>query len=115
MSGNEGTLYHHAARFPGERAAGAAYFQIQKLIEAPESDLSVYRFQLHSVWHVAIVGHPPGKELVSQIEAALASGEATALPEDILRFLQQRRAQQQKHGPWVERHYRPGQGFRFRR
>jgi hypothetical protein len=38
----EATPYCLAAKFPGERAAGRVYFQIQKLIDSPEVDLSAY-------------------------------------------------------------------------
>jgi hypothetical protein len=110
----EGTPYYLAAKFPSERAAGRVYFQIQKLIDNPEADLSEYRFQIQGVWHVAVVGDAPSKELAEELEKWLSSGESVELSGDALEFLFRRRAEQIKHGPWVERHYRPGRRFRFR-
>ena len=113
MSSYEQTPYHRAARFPGEREAGAVYFRIQDLIEPPECDLSAYRFLIQSVWHVAIVGDAPESELAEQLERHLYGCEPVELPVETLDFLRRRRQHQSKHGPWVERHHRPGRGFRL--
>jgi hypothetical protein len=53
--------YAHAARFPDERSAGAAYFGAQEVLFAgPETlELSAYRFLLDRVPHVAVLGDPP--------------------------------------------------------
>jgi hypothetical protein len=51
VSEEETTPYCLAAKFPSERAAGRVYFQVQKLIDNPEADLSAYRLQLQGVWH----------------------------------------------------------------
>ena len=115
MSKQGATPYCLAAKFSSERAAGRAYFQIQKLIDNPDADLSAYRLQLHGVWHVAVVGDAPHKELAEELEKVMAAGEPVELPSDALDFPRQRRAEQIKHGPWVERHYRPGRRFRFGR
>jgi hypothetical protein len=47
--------YGRAARFPGEEAAGAAYFAAQEVIYGAREnlDLSAYRFELNRVSHVA--------------------------------------------------------------
>jgi hypothetical protein len=111
----ESTPYCQAAKFSSERAAGRVYFQVQKLIDNPEADLSAYRLQLQGVWHVAVVGDSPGKELAEELEKVMAAGEPVELTSDALDFLIQRRAEQIKRGPWVERHYRPGRRFRFGR
>ena len=113
MLSNEKTPYYRAARFPGEREAGAVYFRCQDLIENPECDLSAYRFLIHGVWHVAIVGDTPNSELAEQLERHLSGGEPVELPAETLDFLGRRRQQQIKHGPWVERHHRPGRRFRL--
>jgi hypothetical protein len=114
VSGEErSSRYHRAAKFSGEREAGAVYFRVQKLIDTPDADLSAYRFQIQGVWHVAVVGDAPSKELAEELEKWLSSGEPVELSEDVLEFLFRRRAEQIKHGPWVERHYRPGRRFRF--
>ena len=114
MPSYEQTPYHRAARFPGEREAGVVYIKIQGLIEPPECDLSAYRFLIRAVWHVAIVGDAPSRELAEQLERHLSGGEPVELPDDTLDFLRRRRQQQLKHGPWVERHHRPGRRFRSR-
>ena len=113
MSSYEKTPYHRAAKFPGELEAGAVYFRIQDLIEPPECDLSAYRFTTHGVWHVAIVGNTPNNELAEELERHLSGGARVELPVDTLDFLRRRREQQIKHGPWVERHHRPGRRFRL--
>ena len=112
MLSNENTPYHRAAKFSAEWEAGAVYFKIQSLIEPPECNLSAYRFLIHSVWHVAIVGDTPSSELVDQLERHLAVGEPIELPLATLIFLRSRRRQQIRHGTWVERHHRPGRRFR---
>jgi hypothetical protein len=113
VSKEEVTPYCRAAKFSTERAAGRVYFQVQKLIDNPEADLSAYRLQLQGVWHVAVVGGAPAKELAEQLEKVMAAGEPVELTSDALDFLIQRRAEQIRHGPWVEGHYRPGRRFRF--
>ena len=113
MSNQEANPYCRAARFPSEREAGAVYFRIQKLIDTPEADLSAYRLQIRGVWHVAIVGDAPGQELADELERWLSAGESVELATDALEFLFRRRAEQSRHGPWVEGHYRPGRRFRF--
>jgi hypothetical protein len=113
VSNQEATPYCQAAKFSSERTAGRVYFQVQKLIDNPEADLSAYRLQLQGVWHVAVVGDAPGKELADKLERWLSAGESVDLPEDAVEFLFRRRAEQIKRGPWVEGHYRPGRRFRF--
>ena len=113
MSNYEKTPYNRAAKFPREREAGAVYFRIQDLIENPECDLSAYRFLILDVWHVAIVGDTPNSELAEQLERHLSGGEPVEFPVETLDFLRRRRQQQIKRGPWVERHHRPGRGFRL--
>jgi hypothetical protein len=104
-------FYYQAARFPaGERPAGVAYFQIQRLIyQDRDCDLSVFRFQLQRIYHVAVLGEPPQPNLEAKLSSALANGQPTLLAEEVLRILQQRRAQATRQGPWVERHWRPGE------
>ena len=113
MPNYEKTPYNRAAKFSREREAGAVYFRIQDLIEDPECDLSAYRFLILGIWHVAIVGDTPDSELAEQLERHLSGGEPVELPVDTLDFLRRRRQQQIKHGPWVERHHRPGRRFRL--
>ncbi len=115
MSDRESTPYCRAAKFPSERVSGAVYFGIQKLIDRPDVDLSAYRLQIRSVWHVAVVGEEPAIELAEELEKAFAAGELVDLPSEVLEFMSRRRREQIRHGPWVEGHYRPGLGFRFGR
>jgi hypothetical protein len=104
--------YYHAARFRYENQARRAYFQAQDMLfHAPESELSAYRFQLERIWHVAVLGEPPPEDMEKKLQAALARGEPTELPPDILKLLAERREQATRQGPWVERHYRPGQNL----
>ena len=107
---NPPCLYLQAARFPTERKAGRAYFQAQEaLYNSPACDLSVYRFLLNRISHVAVLGAPPRQELDRTIRRILATGEPTPLPAEIVETLLLRRAQQIRLAPWVERHHRPGQ------
>ena len=118
MVGNEKPReYLRAGSFLGEDSAGQAYFAIQELLAhfVGDVDLSVYRFIRNDIWHVAVVGDSPPHQLHQEIEAALAGGESVRLDKKARRWLRQRRQQQIRRGPWVERHYRPGRGFQFRR
>lgn len=107
--GHEPLPYYRAARFPGERPAGAAYFAVQRVIyEAPPpTDLSVFRLQLNRLWHVAALGILPPAPVLQAIENILAAGEPADLPAEVWQALEQRRAQATQHSEWVERHYRP--------
>ena len=106
----EPTPYLRAARFAGEHPAGQAYFQLQDTISTAEpNDLSVYRLRLRQDWHVAVLGNPPPPELDARITAALAAGEPVTFPAEVVAALAGRRAQAIRHGPWTERHVRPGQ------
>jgi hypothetical protein len=102
------------ARFSGESLAGAAYVDAQDAIYGSfeETELSAYRFKLNEVWHVAVYGLPPAEELRQQVEGILATGEATTLPDRIVRTLRDRRAEATQTAPWLERHYRPGRRWR---
>ena len=115
VSNRETIPYCRAAKFPGERVSGAVYFGIQKLIDRPDVDLSAYRLQIRSVWHVAVVGEYPASELAEELDKTFAAGEPVDLPSEVLAFMSRRRMEQIQHGSWVEGHYRPGLGFRFGR
>jgi hypothetical protein len=98
--------YVQAARFSAERPAGRAYARARETIYQEDCDLSVYRFTLCEVFHVAILGRTPPERLDQTLRLILASGEPTSLPDDILKQLSQRRAQATRLGPWVERQAR---------
>ena len=104
------TPYQRAARFAGERPAGRAYDQAQRVIyEAPQpTDLSVYRLQLNRLWHVAALGLTPPAPVRQALDDILATGELAELPAEVWQALEERRAQASKRGPWQEGHYRPG-------
>ena len=109
------TPYCRAARFTGEQSAGAAYSKIQNLLfHAPDCELSVYRFHMARVWHVAVVGEAPDEGLGLKLEMALACGTPFRLDSSTLKFLQHRRAEERSQATWVERHHRPGLGFRIK-
>ena len=115
-SEQQATPYHLAAWFTDEQAAGATYSLMQDLIfNAPDCELSVYRFQMEGVWHVAVVGVSPHEGLGQELAIALAPGTPILLGTETLNFLQYRRETESKPGTWVERHHRPGLRFRFRR
>ncbi len=101
--------YALAARFLTERTAHRAYFRAQEAVFAAPCDLSVYRFLLDHVSHVAVIGVTPPEELDQRLRRILRAGELTALPEGILLALWERRLQANREGAWVERHWRPGQ------
>jgi hypothetical protein len=106
---HEPVPYLRAARFASDRLAGQVYFQVQEAIYSAEAnDLSAYRFQLNRISHVAVLGNPPPPDLDNQLSALLAAGEPATLPPEVVTALQERRAQAIRHGPWTERHYRPG-------
>ena len=79
------------------------------MFNAPDCDLSTYRFVLQGVSHVTVLGEPPPEELDRRIRKILSAREPTSVPVDVLKLLQERRAQATQEGRWVERHYRPGQ------
>src|SRR2546428_462554 len=92
---HEPTPYYKAARFPGgEKPAGRAYSKAQDAIfRANGSELSAYRLILDQLWHVAVLGEPPPEDLERKITKILATGEPATLPPEILKLLQERRAQ----------------------
>jgi hypothetical protein len=104
-------LYQRAARFAGEAPAGEAYFAAQRVLyETPRpTDLSVYRFQLDRLWHVAALGLLPPRPVLHAIEAILDTGQPADLPPAVWRAFQERRVQATRQAPWVERHHRPGE------
>ncbi len=99
--------YYQAARFATEAQAGAVYFPLQQIIfeEQNECDLSAYRFKIAEGWHVVVLGERPPEALHLRIETLLTTGELVSIREDVLRYLQQRRAQATQIAPWVEGHY----------
>jgi hypothetical protein len=101
---------YRAARYEAEQPAGQAYFQAQETIFQQECDLSAYRLMLEQIYHVAVLGGAPTEAaLQEQIEQILyAEGTPTRLPDEILVYLFERRAEQIQKGPWAEGHYRPG-------
>src|SRR3989337_1112254 len=94
--------YYLAARFGREHIAGLAYSQAQQTIFGQDCDLSVYRFQLNRVWHVAVLGEEPPTNLQSVLQRILSLGDPTTLPTEALRLLIQRRTDATRQGPWVE-------------
>jgi hypothetical protein len=96
-----------AVRFEIEEDARKAYFEVQNLIFDNDCDLSVYRFKLNQVSHVAALGAPPEPNVLETLDSVLSRGAATELPRDIARMLTDRRREAQRLGPWVEGHYRP--------
>lgn len=98
--------YSVAARFESQSEAGRVYEHVQQSIFDARCDLSVYRLQIDSVWHVAALGQRPPSDVDSAIRDQLSRGELTRLPDVVVDALLERRAQANRIGPWVEGHYR---------
>src|SRR4051794_15963443 len=90
-----------AVRFDGETTAKATYFQMQEAVFANDWDLSVYRFLLSAISHVAILGAAQPPEVQATVEGILSPGEPANLPPHIVSTLLQRREQAKRVGPWV--------------
>ena len=99
--------YYQAARFQSKQKAGAVYFPLQQYIfeVKDDCDLSVYRFRHEGTWYVVVVGDKPPESIHVAIEAKLTNGVLVSLGEDVLAYLQDRRARAIQLGPWVEAHY----------
>jgi hypothetical protein len=109
----EPELYYQAARYPTKTAAGKAYTSIEQIIFDEECDLSCYRYFVKSEkkWYVVVIGQKPPAQLHERFKTiliTLARGEPTTLEESTITFLMERRTEQSKLGPWVERHYSEG-------
>lgn len=93
--------YYLASRFSGERPAGRAYFQAQEFIfsHSADLDLSVYRFQIDRIYHVAVLGIKPPHDAEDKIKSILSAGEYVQLPSILLKVLIVRRLQQTKNAP----------------
>mgnify|MGYP006915192803 CR=1 FL=1 len=106
----EPRAYVQCAQFPDADSAGHVYAALQQTIFESRSELSCFRLQLNTAWHAVVLGEPPPRGLAGQIETLLAQGEPTTLPDEVLSYLQLRRADAIASGsPWTERHYRPPQ------
>lgn len=103
---SQSNSYAVTARFENQLDAGQVYRSVQESIFDAKCDLSVYRLQLDSVWHVAALGEPPPSDVDREIRDQLAKGELIRLPDLVVAALLDRRAQAMQIGPWVERHVR---------
>lgn len=97
--------YYQASRYKSERDSRRPYAEAQEVIFSNEYDLSAFRFQLDTVYHVAVLGGKPTETVVQIIERILSSGESVELPEEVLDALSARQKQARQIGPWVEGHY----------
>ncbi len=106
--------WYSAARYEAEPPSARAYFQAQETIYQSEDDLSAYRLMLEQIWHVAVLGGAPTEAAMQErIESILyAEGTPTQLPDEVLVYLFERRAEQIQQEPWMEGHYRPGKSIR---
>lgn len=102
----QSSAYAVAAKFENQFDAGRVYRSVQESIFDAKCDLSVYRLQLDSVWHVAALGERPPSDVDREVRDELAKGKLTRLPDVVMAALWERRAQATRIGPWVERHYR---------
>jgi hypothetical protein len=86
--------YYQATRFPNKKAAGAVYSVVQDIIfKDVDCDLSAYRIRHEGTWYVVVIGEKPSDSLHIAIEALLTNGVLSSLPENLLLYLQGRRAQ----------------------
>src|SRR6266511_973876 len=93
-------LYCRAAWFQTDDLAGRAYFRAQRaILQDDVCDLSVYRLLLHRVWHVAVLGEQPRRDLEERLDSILSQGQPASLPVQVLEELQRRRALATKLGP----------------
>jgi hypothetical protein len=104
-----------AARFDSQDQAGRVYSAIHEMLRASrESDLSVYRFELGGVPHVAVVGLEPSAHILQGVGQALAGGQPVTLAQEAVLWLLERRADMAPEGPgFTEGHYTQGTGPRF--
>jgi hypothetical protein len=105
--------YYQAARYPTKTAAGKAYTSIEQIIFDEDCDLSAYRYLVkdEKKWYVVVIGQEPNPQLHERLKTiliTLARGEPVTLDDDTITFLLQRRLEQSKQAPWVERHYFDG-------
>lgn len=105
--------YSRAAQFKGEADSREAYLAAERGIAAVAADISVFRLQLRSVWHVAAVAEvAPDSALQQVIEESLREGARVGLPIEALTVLLNRHRQVMRHRlPWLEAHYHPGRRF----
>src|SRR4051794_32860929 len=97
--GKEGeSAFVKAVRFDEETAAKTTYFAMQDTVFKNDWDLSVYRFLLASISHVAVVGDGQPAGVQKAIEGILAPGEPVVLPPHIVSTLLARRAQAKQLG-----------------
>lgn len=103
----EPRAFVQSAQFADAESAGHVYAALQQAIFDSQSELSCFRLQLNTAWHAVVLGESPPRELAGQIETLLAQGEPATLPDEVLSYLQLRRAEAIASGsPWTERHYR---------
>src|SRR5690349_20979302 len=100
--------YRHAVRYPDESTSNTAYEKTRDLIRAEPCDLSLYRTALLPAitCYGLMLGQVRMEDLQERIYEALEGGEAVELPEEIWRRFSQRRLEQARKGPWVERRSR---------
>ena len=98
-----------AARFSAERPAARAYVRARETVFKAPCDLSISRFLLNQVSHIAIIGEPPSATLERDLRRILSHGTPVRLPMEILAQLWARRLDAIREGDWVERHHRPTQ------
>ena len=98
--------YLKAVSYRSDQTALGVYNRIQAMLFGSSWDLSTYRIRYQDVPHVVVLGSSPPTEGDKEISAMLGAGSPASLPEEVLTYLWQRRADAQRLGPWVERHWR---------
>lgn len=106
-SGEDGPFFE-AYRFRTLLVAGSAYRQAESAIKGSAHNLSVFRFELDRVPHVATIGAQPPVSFLEQLHEILKEGSRTTLPPQIIQALWERRLKAAQEGDWIEHHWRPG-------
>lgn len=103
----EHVLYHRAARYPSGDASKEPYTKNQELVRDTPCNLSVYRLRMGEdiIWHVVVIGSPPGEDVDQRIIQNLSTGESVTLPDWAVEHLYRRRAEVSGQGQYVEKHH----------
>jgi hypothetical protein len=105
-----------AYAFNDEDTAGSAYKALRDYLLTTELDMTVYRIQLDSVWHVVTLGDGvPDLSIAKHIRKELTAGKSVELPQEVIEALQSRRKEGRIPGVFWEANHRPGQPTRPRR
>lgn len=93
------------AKFPDDDTALLRYNNLQRHIFESEYDLSVFRFRYKDIPHVAVIGEEPNPEQIFLLRSLMVPCLWLELDPEVQEYLERRRIEANKVGPWVEVHY----------